>query len=551
MTGATPMHTSSEAQHLIQAWLLARLSTLLKVPVDALRTDRSLASLGVDSVVAMGLLGDLEDWLQCRIDDEAMHEAENISDLAALLAQRQDVCTRVGAPAQMGIPAAPVLFVEAPTHYHGGENFDLAEIIRVGAAMPFHERVDYLSQAIATVTQSGQFRREITSPMDRMVTLADHATGGTRQVLMFGSNSYLGLANDPRVAHRVREVLDMGAVGLGAPPLLSGFTRWHRELEERLAAFKGTEAAMIYPSGYSANVGLVTACCTSTSMVICDEYSHASFLDGIKQAKVPHRTFAHNNLASLENLLQRHKPTSVDLFVGVEGLYSMDGDVPPLDAIGALCRQYGATLLIDDAHATGVIGPTGKGITERFDLGGTRAIVMGTFSKALASVGGFICGSSALIDYLRFMSRPYVFSASMPPTLVAQVLGGLDVLEHEPGRLAALRANIGTARAHFNDAGIPVHNDAESPIFAILAPQHMDIRQAGQAMQRLGIFVNTVTYPAVPRDQQRFRVSLMASHTEEDIASMVKAFSAIWADSASTTATHDRHDMTPANGTAA
>lgn len=523
------MQASNEASHALQSWILTRLSASLKVPVHALRPDRSLASLGVDSVVALTLLSDLEDWLQCHIDDEAMHQAKDIAELAAILAQRPDVQARLGCavPSSPDV-ATPAIVVEAPESYGGGENFDLADILRLSATMPFQERVAHLSQAVASVNEHGLFRRELTSPMDRAVTVHDPAMGEARPMLMFGSNSYLGLAKDPHVAARVREVLDIGAVGLGAPPLLSGFTRWHRELEARLAAFKGTQAAMIYPSGYSANVGLITACCSATSMVICDEYSHASFLDGIKQAHVPHRTFAHNDMASLEAQLRRHRPACVDLFVGVEGLYSMDGDVAPLDAVAALCRQYGATLLIDDAHATGVIGATGKGSTERFDLGDTPCIIMGTFSKALASVGGFVCASQPLIDYLRFMSRSYMFSASMPPMLAAQVMGGLDILAHEPQRLKALRANIAIARESLHQAGIPFQADPQSPIFAILAPTRMDVRAAGRALHERGIFVNTIEYPAVPRDQQRFRISLMATHTAQDITLMVEAFKAVW-----------------------
>lgn len=522
--------TTESIERLIRDWMVERAAHLLRVPPASLGSDKSLTSLGLDSLAAVSLIGELEEWLHCGIPEATVQEAEDIDGLARVLAARKDV--RKSLSERQSGAAQPPVVVVAPERYTGGEDFDLADIIRVSASLRFQDRVRYCAEVLRSATDGGLYRREIASSTGREVVMAAPGRGEGQRVLMFGSNSYLGLANDPHVASRVREVLDQGAIGLGGAPLLSGFTRWHRELEERLAAMKGTEAALLYSTGYSANIGLVTACCSEHAFVICDEYSHASFKDGLKQSRVPYDTFRHNDMARLEALLKRHASHDIDLFVGVEGLYSMDGDVAPLDRIARLCNQYGATLLIDDAHATGVIGPKGHGSTERFDLDGHKPIVMGTLSKALAGIGGFICGSRELVDYLRFLSRPYMFSTSMPPTLVAQALGGLDVMAGEPGRLAGLRRNIKQARAGLQAAGVALHSDPESPILAIMAPAGMNIRAAGRRLQDLGVFVNVVEYPAVPRDQQRFRVSIMSSHTPADIDRMVAAFQSVWPQSA-------------------
>lgn len=429
----------------------------------------------------------------------------------------------------LGLPANDSPFeVVVPPRYEGGDNFDLQDIVRISARLKFNERIQCAAEVVREAVSHGLYRRELVSCTDREVTLLED--GIARPILMFGSNSYLGLANHPHVAARIREVLDVGAIGLGSAPLLSGYTRWHRELEERLATLKGTQAALLYSTGYSANLGLVAGCCNGRSIVICDEYSHASFRDGLKLAKVRFHTFRHNDLDHLEQLLEQHASPKVDLFVGVEGLYSMDGDIAPLDAITRLCERHRATLMIDDAHATGVLGATGSGSTEHFGLKGGNAIVMGSFSKAFAGLGGFICGSRDLVDYLRFMSRPYMFSTSMPPPLVAQALGGLEVLAQEPQRVQRLRRNVALAHRRFAAAGIAVLGDAVSPIIAVPAPSRINVRTAGRHLHELGVFVNAIEYPAVPRDQQRFRVSIMASHTEADIERMVQAFEQVWAE---------------------
>jgi glycine C-acetyltransferase len=413
--------------------------------------------------------------------------------------------------------------------YEGGENFDLRDVLLNGRGRPLQERTAQFGAFLNGLREQKNMlcMRTISSPTDREVTVVDPFTGVPRPMLMFGSNNYLGLATHPHVRERVESALRDFGVGVGGPPLLNGTTSIHRELEERLAALKGTEDAMLFSSGYGANVGLTTGLMSSSDIVLFDAYSHASFTDGLKMAGTQSFRFAHNDLHHLEQLFEmtatrRH----TDLFVGVEGVYSMDGDVAPLDRLLPLCESHGAILVLDDAHGTGVMGESGRGTAEHFGLEGTIPLTMGTFSKAFAVTGGFVAGSAAVISYLRFFARSHMFSAALPPPIIAAVLGGLEVLEREPERLSQLRENIARAARGLQELGFDVL--PSSAILPLRVPVNMDIRQASLAFHERGIFVNSIEYPAVPVAQQRFRISLMATHTHDDIRRLLTAVQEVW-----------------------
>ncbi|HEX9968380.1 MAG TPA: aminotransferase class I/II-fold pyridoxal phosphate-dependent enzyme, partial [Solirubrobacterales bacterium] len=290
------------------------------------------------------------------------------------------------------------------------------------------------------------------------------------------------------------------------------------------------EAAVLFASGYGANVGLVTALADPRQdTVICDEYSHASFVDGLKMAGMRPVTFRHNDVEALAAALAALSAAgSGDTFVGVEGVYSMDGDLAPLDRIAPLCRRHGALLVLDDAHGTGVLGAGGSGTASHFGVEGQVDLTMGTFSKAFGVAGGFVSASRPLAEYLRFFARSYMFSASLPPVVVAAVLAGLDVLEREPERIARLHENVRYAAAALERIGLPVRPAAA--ILTLRAPRALDVRRAAARFHEAGIFLNSVEYPAVPRDEQRLRISLMATHTQGDIDRLVECVEEIWTD---------------------
>ncbi len=416
--------------------------------------------------------------------------------------------------------------------YKGGENFDLRQMLLTGKNLRLGERTGYFSSMVTAVAARGEqlHMRCILSGADRSVIVEDPTTGQKRSMLMFGSNNYLGLAGHPSVKESAAQALREYGAGVGGPPLLNGYTTLHRELEERLAALKGCESAMLFSSGYGANVGLVTALVNQRDRVLYDAYSHASFCDGIKMADVQSRHFPHNDIDRMEKMLEACSGADHDVFVGVEGVYSMDGDLAPLDRLTRICRERGAILLLDDAHGTGVMGRTGRGSAEHFGVEGLVDITMGTFSKTFATTGGFIASTGPIIEYLRYFARSYVFSASLPPVVAATVIAGLDVIEREPELIARLHDNVAYAAAGLNRLGFDL--SPEGAIIPLAVPPGMNIRKAARRFHEKGIFVNSVEFPAVPLSQQRFRVSLMATHTRDDIDRLIDAVGEVWLESA-------------------
>ncbi len=421
--------------------------------------------------------------------------------------------------------------MKATMEYQGGENFDLREMLLKGRKLRLTEKAQYFTQFVDDLIENKQMHhmRCITSAADREVSVVDRYTGKERKMLMFGSNNYLGLANHPYVKNKAIEAISKYGAGIGGPPLLNGYTTLHRQLEERLAHLKGTEDSLIFSSGYGTNVGLVTGLLNSNDVVIYDAYSHASFCDGIKMADVQSFRFTHNNTSQLKLRLEQNTSNpEKDVYVGVEGVYSMDGDLAPLNEIVPLCKSKGAILIVDDAHGTGVMGKTGRGTAEHFDVEGQIDICMGTFSKTFAATGGFIAASKPIINYLRFFARSYMFSASLSPVSIAMVLACLDVIENEPELLERLWSNVKYASSGLREIGIDI--EPMSAIIPLRVPVGMDLRKAAGKFHEKGIFVNSVEYPAVPVSQQRFRVSIMATHKKEDIDRLIEAVDEIWSE---------------------
>lgn len=369
--------------------------------------------------------------------------------------------------------------------------------------------------------------REVVSPPGREVTIFEEESQRQRQMLMFASNNYLGMANSPYVKKKVIEAMDQYGVGLAGPPLLNGYTRLMMELEERLAHLKHQESAMVFSSGYAANVGMMIALTQANDHVLYDELSHASFIDGMRMTQVPASKFAHNNLSELETMLaQRSKNTSDTLFVGLEGVYSMDGDLAPLDRIVPLVKKYGGFLILDDAHGTGVLGKTGSGTAEHFGVEKQIDLSMGTFSKSFAMTGGFLAGPKDLIDYLRFFARSYMFSAALTPVTLAAVLAGLDVIEQQPELRVRLRDLSQYAIGKLQPYGVV--SKPEASIIALQLPSWMDARKAGHFVHEKGIFLNLIEYPAVPEGSERFRISITVEHTQADIDRLVSVLDEAW-----------------------
>lgn len=373
------------------------------------------------------------------------------------------------------------------------------------------------------------YMRNVTSPAGREVTVIDPFSGEDKQLLMFASNNYLGLANHPRVKQAIKKSIDIYGCGIGGPPLLNGYLKLTKETEERLADLKGQESAMLFSSGFLANLGVVSALAQHNDIIFFDELNHASFYDGLRLTKAKAIMFPHNDTDELERLIKLNiSGLKGDIYIFTEGVFSMDGDLGKLKKITELCQIYGAKLILDDAHGTGVIGPNGKGTAAHLNCEDKVDVLMGTFSKVFATCGGFLAGSGDIIDYMRFHCRSYVFSAAIPPTITSAVLAGLDVIEKEPWlqqRLLDIAAYGIKKLSRFDFFSRP-----EAAIIALKLPEYMDIRKAAFALHQKGLFINSIEYPAVPLGEQRFRISFMADHTEKDIDRLAESLDEVWND---------------------
>lgn len=346
-----------------------------------------------------------------------------------------------------------------------------------------------------------------------------------REMVMLGSNNYLGLTADPRVKAAASAAVERFGTGVTGSRLLNGTLTLHVELEELLADWVGTEAALVFSTGYAANLGLVSALVGPEDACFLDSAAHASLVDGAQMADGALRAFRHNRPNSLRRGLRswREQPDSGGLLVAVDGIYSMEGDWAPLVEIAAACREYGARLLVDEAHALGVCGPEGAGTAAA--LGVEADLLMSTFSKSLASCGGFLAGSQELIDFLRIACRPLLFTAAGTPAAMGAAMEAARIARAEDWRREAVLARSTQLREGLRQLGYPVGDSEGSAI----VPIHVDdMWEAGRLWRDLldqGVYTNCVIPPAVPR--AALRTSVMATHTEEQIDRAVAGFAAV------------------------
>jgi glycine C-acetyltransferase len=410
------------------------------------------------------------------------------------------------------------------------DRLSLHDLYTEGRKLRLHDRLDYAGRELTRMMAEGHGLglAQVLSVADREVEVADPVTGEPVTMVMFGSNNYLGLAGHPEVRERARRAVVELGVGATGPPIFNGYSHLHQELEARLAAFKGTEAAMLFASGYAANLGVFGGLVRERDLPVFDEYVHASYWDGIRLAACARfRRFRHNDADHLDRVLSTVERPDRDVYVGIEGVYSMDGDLAPLDRIVPMARRHGAIVVLDDAHATGVLGENGRGSAEHFGVEGQVDVITATLGKSFGVLGGVVCASADLIGYLRFVARSHLFSTAPPPALVASALAALDVLEREPERRAALLDNVAYAAKALAPFG--VQGNASTAILALPIPDDLDPAQVVECLQRHRVFLNYAPFPAVPRGKQRFRISVMATHTKADIDRLVECIADVWA----------------------
>ncbi len=373
-------------------------------------------------------------------------------------------------------------------------------------ALPLFNKVrNYTSARQVRATGLYPYFRTISSAQDTEVIM------NGQKVLMLGSNSYLGLTNDPRIKAATIAAVEKYGSGCAGSRFLNGTLDLHLQLEEEIARLMGKEAVLLYSTGFQVNLGVVSTLAGKDDFILADKANHASLVEGGRLALAKTLRFAHNDMESLRQRLEQLPPEAGKLIV-VDGVFSMEGDIIRLPELVRLARQHRAAVMVDDAHSIGVLGPQGAGTAAHFGLTDDVHLVMGTFSKSLASLGGFIAGDAATIDFLKHNSRPLVFSASMSPPNAAAVLAALRIMIDEPERMAQLWANTRRLREGLLALGFQLGASA-TPILPVYVRDMLKTFQFCKRLQEEGIFVNPVVAPGVPPGDEILRLSLMATHT--------------------------------------
>ncbi|MFA6431616.1 MAG: 8-amino-7-oxononanoate synthase [Candidatus Margulisiibacteriota bacterium] len=361
---------------------------------------------------------------------------------------------------------------------------------------------EFIDQELNELHNSGLYR---TLKTIEKVTGTKVTING-KECINFASNNYLGLSQHPEVIEKAVQIVREFGVGSGASRLISGNTIIHEALESKIAAFKGRETAIVFPTGYMANLGAITSLVDEKDTVIIDRLNHASIVDASKLSKAKLQVFKHCDMGSLETILKKSDKFKKRLII-TDAIFSMDGDIAPLPEINKLAKKYAAMVMVDEAHSTGVLGARGKGIEEHFDIEGQTDFIMGTLSKAVGSLGGFIAGSEKLIDYLRNKARSFIYTTALPPAICAASLAALEIIEKDNCYVRKLAQNIHQLNSLLGTKSVP-------PIFPVLTKRPIE---DAEKLFNAGYFVIGIRPPTVPKNESRLRITLSAEHSKEEI----------------------------------
>jgi glycine C-acetyltransferase len=353
----------------------------------------------------------------------------------------------------------------------------------------------------------------------------DWNTNSVRKFLNFCSYNYLGFSYHPEVIKTVQEAIAEFGTGAVSAPLLSGYSGLVRELEEEIAELKGKEMAIVFPTGYGTNLGILSALLRPGDIAVMDILSHASIYDGVRLAGADIKVFAHNNPSHLEKVLKNLDTKRV--IVCVEGVYSMDGDLANLPELIPICKRYGAKILVDEAHATLIFGNKGGGVAEHFGLEHEVDIAIGTFSKSFGAIGGFAAGKEKIMTYLRLYARAYVFSCAMAPHTAAGILKVLEIYKKDKSLRDQLWKNVSYMQEKLRAAGLDI-GSTKSQVIPVMAGNDLRLREISKRIQEKGLYTGVVTYPAVSKNKTRLRLSVSAKHTREQMDECVRILSEVY-----------------------
>jgi glycine C-acetyltransferase len=342
-----------------------------------------------------------------------------------------------------------------------------------------------------------------------------------REVINLASNNYLGLCDHPKLREAAVAAIDKYGVGSGAVRTIAGTMRIHMELEEKIARFKGVEACVVFQSGFTANAGTVSSILGKEDFILSDELNHASIIDGARLSRAKIKVFRHKDVAHAEELLKEIQNEPGHKLVITDGVFSMDGDIGPVAALADLCEKYGAIMMVDDAHASGVLGRNGRGSVDHFNCTQRVDVQVGTLSKAIGALGGYVCGSRDLIDYLYHRARPFLFSTSHPPSVAASCIAAFDLLENEPERIDRLWSNTKYFQEQLTHAGFDIGGKttpkSETPITPIIIGDGRKTMDYSRALLEQGVMATGIAFPTVPEGKARIRCIMTSEHTRAQI----------------------------------
>jgi glycine C-acetyltransferase len=382
----------------------------------------------------------------------------------------------------------------------------------------------YLDEALNDLRRQGLFRRlRVLDGEQAASTSVDH-----RHVVNLSSNNYLGLTTHPTLRERAVAALQAFGVGTGSVRTIAGTMAIHMELERRLAAFKHTEAAVVFQSGFTANAGTVSSLLGREDVIVSDELNHASIIDGARLSRATIKVFPHRDVGAARKILAELPRQQRTLLI-TDGVFSMDGDLGPLPELCDLADEYGCIMMVDDAHASGVFGRAGRGTVDHFALHGRVDVQVGTLSKALGALGGYVAGSTALIEFLYHRARPFLFSTSHPPSVAATCIAALDVLENEPQWMERLWANTRFFKAGLEALGFNI-GISEGPITPVIVGDGALAMTLSDRLFAAGVFAQGIGFPTVPLGKARVRTIVTATHTEDELQFALDAFNTVGAE---------------------
>ncbi|HYW78352.1 MAG TPA: aminotransferase class I/II-fold pyridoxal phosphate-dependent enzyme [Thermoguttaceae bacterium] len=503
--------TNGGSQSQIAEAVLDHVRSLVPEGFDCeLTLDASLLELGLDSMTRMDVANHLEESFSIRFSEESLYDMETCRDLVECI---EETISERDSGRHASRPAVPEQSAEA-------EAPEEREVLPEYSDVELFPECVAFQQRLATAAAAG-----FTNPFFRVNERVNKAisTIAGNEVVSYTSFDYLGMANDPVVTSAAKEALDRFGSSASASRLVGGDNTILEDLDREIAQFVGTEAAIVFPSGYGTNASVFGHLFGADDLILYDELAHTSIMQGSLMSKARRRSFPHNDIEFVDNLLKDIRGRHRRVVIAIEGVYSMDGDYPDLPRLIEVKRRHQALLYVDEAHSVGVMGPNGRGICEHFGVSaGEGDIWMGTISKALGSAGGYLAGRAMLIEYLKYTTPAFVFATATSPANAAAALAAVRLATKEPERAARLRDRAKLFLTLAQQSGLNTGNSKDTPVIPIIIGDSLRCLRISEGLLQQGVDAQPILYPAVPESASRIRFFITADHTEEQIRRTVK-----------------------------